>query len=173
MITFLDKNDILSHRQFGFRKNLSTYMAALDIVNYITKGFDNKEGTIGIFLDLSKALDTVNHNILLGKLAHYGIRGVALDWFYSYLIGRSQIVNINKQSFLPSIITCGVPQGSILGPLLFLIYINDLSNISTKLCFALFADDTSILYKHKNIHVATSDELIFISNWFRVNKLYQ
>lgn len=146
-------------------------MAALDIVNYITKVFDNKV-TIGIFLDLSKAFDTVNHNILLGKLAHYGICGVALDWFYSCLTDGSQIFNINKQSSVPRNVTCGVPQGSILGPLLFLIYINDLSNISTKLCFALFADDTSILYKHRNIHVATivvNDELTFTSNWFRVN----
>ena len=107
--------------QFGFRQKLSTSMALLELTDEISKYMDNKEYTVGVFLDLAKAFDTVDHKILLTKLNHYyGIRGVANNWFKSYLESRNQYVSINGTSSDFSIVTCGAPQGSILGPLLFL-----------------------------------------------------
>ena len=101
----------------------------------------------GIFIDLRKAFDTVNHSILLNKMEHYGVRGIALKLFKSYLNNRKQYVYINGETSQLRDISCGVPQGSLLGPLLFLIYINDLHNISKVLYFFLFADDTNIYYE--------------------------
>ena len=95
---------------------------------------------------MKKAFDTVNRTILLTKLNHYGIRGVVLDWFESYLSQREQFVNVNGHNSLSLPVTCGVPQGSILGPLLFLLYVNDLPNTSSSLTFHLFADDTNIIF---------------------------
>ena len=105
---------------------------------------------MGIFIDLPKAFDTVNHNILLMKLEHYGIRDSALRWFASYLNQRKQFVSINGVNSELRELSCGVPRGSVLGPLLFLIYINDLPNISNKLDIFLFADDTNIYYENES-----------------------
>ena len=107
---------------------------------------DNVKFTIGVFIDLKKAFDTVDHSILVTKHDHYGIRGVAKQWLSSYLENRKQYVCFNgtDSGFLP--ITCGVPQDSILGPTLFLLYVNALCNVSTRLTSILFADDTSCFY---------------------------
>ena len=128
----------------------------------------------GIFIDLQKAFDTVNHSILLQKLSHYGIRGTSLLWFQSYLTDRQQYVSVNNHSSQLGSITCGVPQGSILGPLLFLIYINDLPNVSKVLSFFLYADDTHIYYESVNITKLRNKsvkELVKVKSWLGINRL--
>ena len=150
---YLDKYHMLNTNQFGFRKNCSTSMAVINMLEKITKALDEKLYTIGIFIDLSKAFDTVNHQILLSKLSHYGIRGVALDWFNSYLCNRFQYVAINHVVSSRQKIFCGVPHGSILGPILFLLYINDITASSSLLQFVLFADDTNLFYCNKCIQL--------------------
>ena len=126
IITFLENFKILNENQFGFRKNKYTYMALITLVEKITQALEEGDYVVGIFLDFSKAFDTVDHEILLGKLEHYGIRGCALSWFKSYLSNRQQFVTYNECKSEKQYIRCGVPQGSILGPLFFLIYFNDL-----------------------------------------------
>lgn len=174
LTNYIDKYNILTNNQYGFRKNYSTYMALIELFDKLSLSFDTKEFTIGIFIDLSKAFDTVNHEILLKKLYHYGIRGIPYFWFKSYLSNRKQFVQLNDTSSSPGLITCGVPQGSILGPLLFLLYINDISNCTNILNFTLFADDTSILASDKDLPTLinrTNLELSKLSTWFKANKL--
>ena len=117
----------------------------------ITKSLENGEFVVGVFLDFSKAFDTVNHDILLTKLHHYGIRGSAMKWFQSYLSDRYQYVTYNGLESSKIAIKCGVPQGSILGPLLFLIYINDLSTVCNYMMPLFFADDTNLFSSDHDI----------------------
>ena len=157
-----------------FLKHVSTEMAVIDLQDYLISVFNKKLHAIGVFLDLSKAFDTIDFSILLSKLACYGIRGLPLLWFKSYLHNRTQCVSFNGVLSDYSEISCGVPQGSILGPLLFLLYINDLPYCSDKLKFILFADDTNILYTSNDIgslYSTLNIELRKVSNWFKCNKL--
>ena len=141
---YFDQNKILYAHQYGFRKQHSTELAVLELVDRTIYTLDKDETPINIFLDLSKASDTLNHTILLNKLHHYGIRDGSLNLFKSYLQNRKQYVVINNAKSETLDITTGVPQGSILGPLLFIIYINDLPNASKIFHSIMYADDTNL-----------------------------
>ena len=151
LMAFIDSNQILYKSQYGFRKQMSTSLAIIELVEEITNSLDNHESTVGVFIDLKKAFDTVDHGILIEKLYHYGIRGIANKGICSYLMNRYQYVNINGTNSDYMNVLCGVPQGSILGPILFILYINDMCNVSTLLKPILFADDTNLFYSGKDI----------------------
>ena len=149
-------------------------MGVLNLVNTVVNAIDSGRYCVGIFLDLSKAFDTIDHSILLCKLEHYGIRGVALAWFKDYLQNRQQCVTVNGVKSQSRQVTCGVPQGSVLGPLLFLIYINDIINSSSLFTYSLFADDTCLLAHHNYLLPlinSVNDEIGNIFEWFCCNKL--
>jgi len=174
LIKFIDKFSILTSFQFGFRKGKSTTDAILNFTNYMNKCFNNNEYSLGIFVDLRKAFDTVNHDILLNKLCIYGVRGIALQWFQSYLYGRSHCVKLGSVFSDMETVNIGVPQGSILGPLLFLIYINDMPNVSKIFSFTLFADDTTLANSNCNFAElinSTNVELNKIYDWTMSNRL--
>ena len=143
----LTKNNILYKRQYGYRNKHSTYMAVLDFINDMNKAIDNNMYTAGIFMDLSKAFDTIDHEILLDN----GFRGVSHAWFANYLSNRKQMVSYNSTLSSSESIQCGVPQGSILGPLLFIIYMNDICFLSKLLSYIIFVDDTTVFYLNSNL----------------------
>ena len=169
----LETNKLLSPFQFGFRKNISTIHPLTKFLNFIAKSNNNNKFAIAMFCDLRKAFDTCDHSILLKKLKSLGVTGTELSWFHNYLTGRKQFVSIGGKSSSLLDILIGVPQGSILGPLLFLIYINDLPQCSQLLAI-LFADDTTLLASHENLNSLTTfvnAEFKKICFYFRQNKL--
>ena len=171
---FIDKENLLSKNQYGFRPKHSTALAIMELTEKISREIDNKNFLIGVFIDLQKAFDVINHSRLIWKLQKYGIRGIANKWITSYLKNRKQYVQINETKSDLWDINCGVPQGSILGPLLFLLYINDLPKASNTLQSILFADDTTLFYSGKNLKEVievVNTELIKIKHWFDSNKL--
>ena len=173
LTSFLTANNILSKWQFGFRPGHSTAHPMIHFLNKITDSLNKKNHTIAIFCDLKKAFDTCDHTILLLKLKKYGVSGTELQWFESYLTKRKQFVNIKGRSSSLLEIDLGVPQGSILGPLLFILYINDLP-LSSKFLSLLFADDTTLLYTHENLNTLTTivnEEFQKVCEFFRINKM--
>ena len=171
--TYLDLHKLLSPNQFGFRKEVSTEQANLTILEEIYKNLNEKKIILLLTLDLSKAFDSIDHDILIHKLLNLGISGPPLNWFHSYISGRMQYVNIHSRSSSLQPITHGVPQGSILGPLLFLCYINDFTNCHD--VFSLqYADDTTVLLSgntKRSIEDSANQAINQIFEWLTANKL--
>ena len=172
---YIEKNNILSDLQFGFQTNKSTEHAISTILSNINNASSNNKSSYCIFLDFAKAFDTVNHDILIEKLKFYGMNKLTLDLFTSYLTNRKQQVDINGTPSKMGKIKHGVPQGSILGPLLFLLYINDIAQSSDILKFFLFADDTTVFFSDDPLSRTTENtlncELEKVSCWLAANKL--
>ena len=174
LLGFLDKQGSFLKSQYGFRRGHSTYMAILDMVENIRKAWEDGEYCLGVFIDFKKAFDTVDHSILLGKLEHLGIRGLPLELIRSYLSNRKQYVVFGDSESPQRDVSVGVPQGSILGPLFFLLYINDLAAASPFFRYILFADDTNIFASGKdkgNLLRGINSELGKLSSWFAHNRL--
>ena len=170
---YLEYHKILNNNQFGFRRKHSTNHAIINLTEITLEAFEENLRIGGVFLDIAKAFDCVNHNILLRKLEYYGFRGATLMWFESYLTGRTQYVNIRRHKSKSYIPQCGVPQGSTLAPLLFIIFMNDIIQSSDIFDFTLYADDTCLLlginkYKYEE---TMKSELVKVVDWFSSNDL--
>jgi hypothetical protein len=174
LISFLEKNNFFSDCQFGFREGMNTEHALQNFMTNVYDGLNKGKGVSGLFLDIKKAFDTVDHGILLQKLYISGIRGVSYNWFKSYLVERKQCVKIgNKYSGMQNI-RCGVPQGSVLGAILFLVYINDLCNAAFKGKLTSFADDTALCYVENDwltIEQNINNDLDALQWWFTENHM--
>jgi hypothetical protein len=173
LVFHLNVNDLLYQHQYGFLAKRSTEQNLMQILNFVTKALNDNMFCIGVFLDLRKAFDVCSHEILLAKLERMGIQGTALEWFKNYLSERTMVVDINGSFSDPCSLDISVIQGSILGPILFLCYINDFWSATT-LFSVLFADDGTCLGKGNELNALTlyvNSELQKISNWFRANRM--
>ena len=178
LYSFLESQKSIYNLQFGFRQKHSTNHALLSMTQQIKDNIDKGNLAVGVFVDFQKAFDTVNHKILLRKLDHYGIRGISNDWFSSYLSNRQQYVSINGINSEVKPMLHGVPQGSVLGPLLFLIYINDLNRCIRFSTTRHFADDTNLLYvidrsklRNRNPVRKLNIDLKLLNQWLLANKI--
>ena len=159
---YLTTEKVLYPKQFGFQRGHSTEHATVKLANQIYEPFEKNQYILGVFIDLSKAFETINHSVLIKKLQMYGIRGINLAWFRSYLAARKQYISLGHDLKTGTQnILCGVPQSSILEALPFLLYVNDLPN-SSVLDPTMFADDTNLFFEHKNLRILfymVNDEL--------------
>ena len=176
LYNFIEANDILYGHQFRFCRGHSTQQAIITLINKITKSVNSDDFVISVFIDLKKAFDCVPTNILLAKLQAYGIRGDYIEWFRSYLTDRTQYANFNGEESAEHTLKCGVPQGSIIGPLFFIIFVNDMFNVSNVLFNVLYADDTCIyIYISGSVINALFDvlniKLAALLEWLNVNRL--
>ena len=173
LVSHLENNDLLYKNQYGFLKNRTTVHNILQLTNRVARDLGEKKYVIGVFLDLRKAFDVVSHDILLQKLKKMGINGTILNWFKSYLHNRQQYVDIQGHNSTNRLIDISVIQGSILGPILFLCFINDL-HLSTDMLSLLFADDTACLESHSDLPTLINKvnlEIQKLANWFRANRM--
>ena len=174
LYSFLTLNKSVSDLQFGFRTNYSTSHALLSLTEHIREALDTGNFACGVFIDLQKAFDSVDLNILVKKLNYYGVRGIPSDWFNSYLHNRKQFVTINGFNSSLKSIKYGVPQGSVVGPLLFLIFINDLKASVKNSTVHHFADDTTLLYTNnflKTLSQKINYDLRGITDWLNANRI--
>ena len=175
LIKYLESEHLLYKHQYGFRPNHSTIHPIIHLLSDIAKENDKqtKNLTLSVFIDLSKAFDTINHDIILKKLEYLGIRGVVNQWLKDYLTDRKRYMKLDENISSCQSLKCAVPQGSILGPILFLIYVNDICNCST-LNILNFADDTTVTVSSSNINdmfLTMNSELEKLTNWFNANRL--
>ena len=173
LVSFLERNSVLSKTQFGFQAGKSTLDALIKFSTEVYSQLDCSEFLLSIFVDFSKAFDTVPHELLLKKLDFYGIRGLINDWFADYLSGRTQITIIEGKNSQSAQVTLGVPQGSVLGPILFLLFVNDLPNFSDVLTSILFADDANMYLKGKDpqqLIITANSELFKLYLWCIANR---
>jgi hypothetical protein len=174
LVEFLERHNSFYPQQFGFRQKHSTTHALASITNRIFNSLDKGQFACGVFVDLQTAFDTVDHEILIQKLSYYGIRGISNLWFKSYLSLRYQFVSIYGKSSSMKLIKHGVPQGSVLGPLLFLLYINDLHEAIAYSEVYHFADDTNLLYVSKtlkSLNKRINIDLKLLCHWLNANKI--
>ena len=180
LCSYFEKNKLVFDNQYGFRPKHSTEHAALELIDRITNKMYTNEIPLNIFIDLSKAFDTIDHSIILNKLKYYGLKGSTLNLFQSYLRNRKQYTEIEDTTSTILPIQVGVPQGSILGPILFIIYVNDLPQCSNKFDFIMYADDTTLsstIDSFSDINSnASADSLINaeigkVIEWLKINKL--
>ena len=171
---FLREHNFITSEQFGFRPNLSTNIALTRVTEGILINIDNKLITGAVFIDLRKAFDTVDHTLLIAKLKNIGFSAPVINWFTSYLSSRTVVTSINNITSTPKPVTVGVPQGSILGPLLFLIFINDLPQCLKHCKSILYADDTLLYYAGRtenDLQVKINEDLNSLSQWLNNNLL--
>ena len=174
LVIFLDKYNIICDSQFGFRKKSSTLNAIVNLETMISISINSNKICTAIFIDFKKAFDTVDHDILIKKRHHYGIRGLPLLWLKNYLIKRPQFLQFKDEISNEYFSNCGVPQGTVLGPILFLIYINDIINSYKLLKLKMFADDTTLFLEDNDIlrlQENVNNELLKINNWLISNRL--
>ena len=177
--SYFTTNELFYEGQYGFREKHSTELANMKLLERVLSAPNDKKLPVSIFMDLSKAFDTLDHKILMNKSKYYGINWTPLCWFMSYLSNRTQYVEINNVISSSSTISTGVPQGSILGPLLFFIYMNDLPCASNLFHSILYADDTtlfstieySIPLQNSNVNDQVNQELLQVYEWLAVNTL--
>ncbi len=177
---FVQEKQLLYNAQYGFRTEHSTEFATLELIDRVIVEMDKNNTPLNIFLHLSKAFDTLDDKILLKKLNYYGINGVAYNLMESYLTNRKQYVDVDDVKLEMLMVTTGVPQGSILGPLLFIIYVNDIANANNFFNFIIYADDTTLStttevilnnINNDNIESKINSELACINEWLKYNKL--